>query len=53
MDGIESALERAVAAADGTDVTIGGGASTAQQYLRSGLVDELTGRPAHEFRTSL
>jgi dihydrofolate reductase len=43
MDGIESALERAVAAADGTDVTIGGGASTAQ----------LTGRPAHEFRTSL
>jgi dihydrofolate reductase len=41
-DGIESALEQAVAAADGMDVLIGGGASTAQQYLRSGLVDELT-----------
>ena len=34
-DGIESALERAVAAAEGKDVTIGGGASTAQQYLRA------------------
>ena len=40
-DGIESALEQAVAAANGKDVTIGGGASTAQQYLRAGLVDEL------------
>jgi len=40
-DGIESALEQAVAAADGKDVTIGGGASTVQQYLRAGLVDEL------------
>jgi dihydrofolate reductase len=39
--GIERALERAVAAADGKDVTIGGGASTVQQYLRAGLVDEL------------
>jgi dihydrofolate reductase len=41
-DGIESALEQAVAAASGKDVTLGGGASTAQQYLRAGLVDELT-----------
>jgi dihydrofolate reductase len=40
-DGIESALEQAVAAADGKDITIGGGASTVQQYLRAGLVDEL------------
>ena len=41
-DGIESALERAFAAANGKDVAIGGGASTARQYLRAGLVDELT-----------
>ena len=41
-DGIESALERAVAAADGKDVTIVGGASTVQQYLRADLVDELS-----------
>jgi dihydrofolate reductase len=40
-DGIESALERAVAAAGGRDVAIGGGAETAQQYLRAGLVDEM------------
>ena len=40
-DGIEAALERAVEAAAGKDVIIGGGASTAQQYLRAGLVDEL------------
>ena len=41
-DGTESALQRALAAAGGRDVAIGGGASTAQQYLRAGLVDELT-----------
>ena len=40
-DGIESALEQAVAAADGADVRIGGGASTIQQYLRAGLIDDL------------
>jgi dihydrofolate reductase len=40
-DGIESALDQAVAAAGGQDVRIGGGASTVQQYLRAGLVDEL------------
>jgi dihydrofolate reductase len=40
-DGIEAALERAVAAAGGRDVSLGGGADAAQQYLRAGLVDEL------------
>ncbi|MEA2645012.1 MAG: hypothetical protein QOE92_95 [Chloroflexota bacterium] len=40
-DGIESALEQAVAAAGGGDVRIGGGPSTIQQYLAAGLVDEL------------
>lgn len=40
-DGIESALERAVEAANGADVRLGGGASTIRQYLRAGLVDEL------------
>ncbi len=39
--GIEDALAQAFAAADGADVRIGGGASTVQQYLRAGLVDEL------------
>jgi dihydrofolate reductase len=41
-DGIESALEQARDAAGGKDVALGGGASVAQQYLRAGLVDELT-----------
>jgi dihydrofolate reductase len=40
-DGIESALKQARAAAGDKDVAIGGGASTVQQYLRAGLVDEL------------
>jgi dihydrofolate reductase len=40
-DGIEAALERALEAAAGKDVIIGGGASAARQYLRAGLVDEL------------
>ena len=39
-DGIESALEQAKAAADGKDVSIGGGASVVQQALAAGLVDE-------------
>jgi dihydrofolate reductase len=39
--GIEAALERAVEAAEGRDVRLGGGASTIQEYLRAGLVDEL------------
>ncbi|MGH2996630.1 MAG: dihydrofolate reductase family protein, partial [Gaiellaceae bacterium] len=40
-DGIEAALERAVHAAGDRDVAIGGGAATAQQYLRAGLVGEM------------
>jgi len=40
-DGIEAALERAVEAAQGKDVLIGGGAETAREYLRAGLVDQL------------
>lgn len=40
-DGIESALERARAAAEGRDVLIGGGAATIRQYLEAGLIDEL------------
>ncbi len=40
-NGIEAALERASAAADGKDVSLGGGADAAQQYLRAGLVDEM------------
>jgi dihydrofolate reductase len=40
-DGIESALEQSVKAADGQDVRIGGGASTVQQFLRARLIDEL------------
>jgi dihydrofolate reductase len=39
--GIEVALERAYDAAGGADVRLGGGASTVQQYLRAGLVDDL------------
>jgi len=38
---LREALERAEAAADGKDVRIGGGASTARDYLRAGLVDQL------------
>ena len=40
-EGIEAALERALEAADGSDVRIGGGVSTIQQYLRAGLIDEI------------
>jgi dihydrofolate reductase len=40
-EGIEAALELAVDAAGGKDVRLGGGASTIQQYLRLGLIDEL------------
>jgi len=40
-DGIDAALTRAFDAAGGQDVRIGGGASTVQQYLRAGLVDEM------------
>jgi dihydrofolate reductase len=40
-DGIESALEQARSAAGDTDVSIAGGASTVNQYLAAGLLDEL------------
>ena len=41
-DGIESALEQARAAAGDKDVSIAGGAEVAQQYLRAGVVDDVT-----------
>ena len=40
-DGPESALARARAAAGEKDVAIAGGASTVQQYLSAGMLDEL------------
>jgi dihydrofolate reductase len=40
-EGIDRALERAMAAANGKDVRIGGGVATIQQYLQSGRIDEL------------
>jgi dihydrofolate reductase len=40
-DGIESALEQAKEAAGGKDVSLGGGANVAQQYLAAGLIDEM------------
>jgi dihydrofolate reductase len=40
-DGIESALEQAKEAAGGKDVSLGGGAGVAQQYLAAGLLDEM------------
>ncbi len=41
MDGIESAIEKAKAAAGDKHVMVVGGANTAQQCLRAGLVDEI------------
>jgi dihydrofolate reductase len=40
-EGIHAALQRAKEAARGKDVTLGGGADVAQQYLKAGLVDEM------------
>ncbi|MDQ0865121.1 dihydrofolate reductase family protein [Arthrobacter globiformis] len=40
-DGIESALAQARAVAGDDDVAIGGGATTINQYLAAGLIDEL------------
>jgi dihydrofolate reductase len=40
-DGIESALSQAKRAAAGKDILIGGGASTINQFLAAGLVDEI------------
>ena len=41
-DGIESALEKAKAAAGGKDVAVMGGADIGQQYIGAGLVDEIS-----------
>ncbi len=40
-DGIHAALERAMEAADGLDVRLGGGVATIREYLCAGLVDEM------------
>ena len=40
-DGIHAALKRAVEAANGQDVRLGGGVATIRQYLQAGLVDEM------------
>ena len=40
-DGIETALDQAIDAADGGDVRVGGGVATVQRYLRAGLVDDI------------
>jgi dihydrofolate reductase len=40
-EGIHAALERAVAAANGKDVRIGGGAATIRQFLHARLIDEM------------
>lgn len=42
FDGIEGGLARAREVAGGKDVTVMGGASIGQQFLRAGLVDELS-----------
>ncbi|MGH7668802.1 MAG: dihydrofolate reductase family protein [Gemmatimonadaceae bacterium] len=40
-DGITGALDRAMAAANGLDVRLGGGVSTVRQYLRARLIDDI------------
>jgi dihydrofolate reductase len=40
-DGIRVALKRAVEAAKGQDVRVGGGVATIRQYLQAGLIDEM------------
>ncbi len=40
-EGIEAALEQAMAAAGGQDVRLGGGVATIRQFLRAGLIDEV------------
>jgi dihydrofolate reductase len=40
-NGIEAALARAMEAAGGLDVRLGGGVATIREYLRAGLVDEM------------
>lgn len=40
-DGIENALERALEAAGGKDIRVGGGVTTIRQYLAARLLDEI------------
>jgi dihydrofolate reductase len=40
-DGIQTVLARALEAAKGQDVRLGGGVATIRQYLQAGLIDEL------------
>ena len=40
-DGIHSALQQATAAANGSDIRLGGGVATIRQYLCAGLVNEM------------
>jgi dihydrofolate reductase len=40
-DGIHAALDRAMDAARGRDVRLGGGVATIREYLRAGLIDQL------------
>jgi dihydrofolate reductase len=40
-DGIEAALARAIEAAGGLDVRLGGGVATIRQYLQARLIDEM------------
>jgi dihydrofolate reductase len=40
-DGMDAALQRALVAADGKDIRIGGGVATIRQYLRAGIIDEM------------
>lgn len=40
-DGIHATLARAIEAADGQDVRLGGGVAAIRQYLRAGLIDEM------------
>jgi dihydrofolate reductase len=40
-EGLRAALDRAMSAAGGKDVSLGGGADVMQQYLTAGLIDEL------------
>ncbi len=41
-DGIESALERAKAAAGDRDIAVMGGAEIGQQFIKAGLIDEIS-----------
>jgi dihydrofolate reductase len=40
-EGIRIALQRAIEAANGRDIRLGGGVATIRQYLQAGLVDEM------------